>query len=182
MEDTMIKNLEEKTGKKFSEWISIVQKSGLNKHGEIVKLLKEKYGFTHGYANLVAHKAKGSDAESAHEAGDDLVTQQYTGKEGLKSWYEKLIGQIKTFGNDVEIAPKKGYVSVRRKKQFALIQPSTKTRLDVGINLKGIAPQGKLEVSGSFNAMCTHRVQIEKETDLDTKVIQWLKKAYEAAG
>jgi len=32
------------------------------------------------------------------------------------------------------------------------VQPSTKTRLDVGINLKGVAPKGRLEASGRVTA------------------------------
>lgn len=182
MEDTMIKNLEAQTGKKFDHWIKLVKKSKLTKHGEVIKFLKENHNFTHGYANLVAHKAKGSDAGSAVEAGEDLVTQQFKGKESLKPIYDKLVKQISSFGKDVELAPKKAYVSLRRKKQFALIQPSTKTRLDIGVNLKGVAPQGKLEASGSFNAMCSHRIRIEKANDVDAKVIGWIKKAYEEAG
>lgn len=180
MEDTMIKNLEEKTGKKFTEWIKLVKKSKLVKHGEIIKMLKEEHGFTHGYANLVAHKAKESDAGSVTNT-DDLVAAQYKGKEELKPFYTKLIKSITAFGKDVELAPKKAYVSIRAKKQFALIQPSTKTRLDVGINLKRTPPSGKLEASGSFNAMCSHRVRIENENDIDKALINWLKEAYEQA-
>jgi len=48
---------------------------------------------------------------------------------------------------------KKGYLSIRRSKQFAIIQPSTATRVDVGIQLKGVEPTGRLEPSGGFNAM-----------------------------
>lgn len=180
MEDTMIKNLEEKTGKKFEEWIKLVKKSKLEKHGEIVKMLKEDHGFTHGYANLVALKARESDAGSVANP-DDLIAAQYKGKEGLKPFYNRLTKAIIAFGKDVELAPKNAYVSIRAKKQFALIQPSTKTRLDVGINLRGIPPSGKLEASGSFNAMCSHRVRIENENDIDKALINWLKEAYEQA-
>jgi len=176
----MIKNLEEKTGKKFEAWIALVKKSKLEKHGEIIKMLKEKFGFTHGYANLVAHKAKETDSGSVTNT-DDLVAAQYKGKEELRPFYNKLIKAITAFGKDVELAPKRAYVSIRAKKQFALIQPSTKTRLDVGINLKGTPPSGKLEASGSFNAMCSHRVRIEKENDMDKALINWLKTAYEQA-
>ena len=84
-------------------------------------------------------------------------------------------------GKDVEVAPKKSYVSLRRNKQFALVQPSTKTRVDLGINLKGEAATGKLEESGSFNAMVSHRVRLEKPADVDKQVKTWLKKAYSAA-
>lgn len=180
MEDSMVKNLEEKTGKPFSHWIDVVKRSGLEKHGEIIKMLKTDHGFTHGYANLVAHKARQSDAGSADEA--DLVTAQYSGKEGLRPIYDRLVAELSGFGSDVELAPKRAYVSVRRKKQFAIIQPSTKTRLDIGFNLKGKEPEGKLEAAGSWNAMCTHRVRAESEGDVDKNVIKWLKEAYEQAG
>ena len=89
---------------------------------------------------------------------------------------------INGFGNDIEVAPKKAYVSVRRKKQFAIIQPSTKDRLDVGINIKGLEPAGTLLASGSWNAMCTHRIKIESETTINKELINWIKLAYEQAG
>jgi len=93
-----------------------------------------------------------------------------------------VIKAVGEFGDDLEIAPKKSYVSLRRKKQFALIQPSTKTRVDLGINLKGKAAEEKLEGSGSFIAMVSHRVRLSSAADVDAGVIAWLKQAFEAAG
>jgi hypothetical protein len=178
---TMIDNLQKNTGKSLDEWIKIVKATGIEKHGEIVKHLKTEHGFTHGFANLVSMKARSADAGSA-ESTDQLIDDQYKNKENLREFYTKLIEEIKKFGSDVEIAPKRAYVSIRRKKQFALIQPSTKTRLDVGINLKGVEPGGKLEASGSFNAMCSHRVRIESQGDVTAELFGWLKAAYEQAG
>jgi predicted transport protein len=174
-------NIAEKTGRPVTEWIGVVKKSGLQKHGEIVKFLKTDHGFTHGYANLVAHQALKSSA--AHQDDADLVAAQYAGpKAGLKPIYDKLIEAAKALGAEVEIAPKKTYVSLRRKKQFALIQPSTRTRVDLGINLKGNEPTGRLEASGSFNTMVSHRVRLESAGDVDAEVKRWLEEAYEAAG
>ncbi|MGZ8537772.1 MAG: DUF5655 domain-containing protein, partial [Flavisolibacter sp.] len=155
-------------------------KSKLEKHGEMVSMLKEKYDIGHGYANLIVHHAKQSHAGSSDDA--DLITQQYKGKEEMMPWYEKLMKEIKGFGNDIEISPKKTYVSLRRKKQFALIQPSTKTRMDVGLNMKNVSPSGKLEAGGSWNAMCTHRVKVENEKDINKDLVEWIKQAYEQAG
>jgi len=179
--ENMIKNLEDKTGKTLNEWIKITAAGGLKKHGELVAMLKSKHGLTHGYANLVVHKTLQSDAGSAGD-DEDLVKMQYKGKEELLKFYEEIISGINAFGGDVELSPKKAYVSVRRKKQFAIIQPTTKTRLDVGINLKGAAPEGKLEAAGSFNSMCTHRVRIENSGDINKEFFVWLKQAYEQAG
>jgi hypothetical protein len=178
---SMIRNLEEKTGKSMAEWVAIAKKLGPAKHGAIVSHLKDAHGLTHGYANLVAHSASGVMSESAPE-GEDLVAAQYAGdKAGLKPAYDKLMGEVSKFGADVEVAPKKAYVSLRRSKQFAIVQPSTKTRLDVGINLKGTKPAGRLEASGSFNAMVSHRVRVASATDVDAELIAWLKQAYDGA-
>ena len=177
----MIKNLKEKYGKSLEEWIEVVKKTGIQKHGEIIKFLKSEHGFTHGFANLVSLKARGTDSASA-DSGDSLVDDQYKGKESLHPIYIKLISAVKKFGNDVEIAPKRAYVSLRRKKQFALVQPSTKTRLDIGINLKRQDTTDRLEASGSFNAMCSHRVRTSDINDVDHELISWLREAYENAG
>jgi len=178
---TMIRNLHEKTGRPLEEWVGIARALGARKHGEIVKHLKEKHGLTHGYANLVAHSA-GAASGSGEASADDLVAAQYAGdKAGLRSLYERLVTLVRGFGPDVAIAPKKAYVSIRRSKQFALFQPSTKSRLDVGINLKDAAATGRLEASGSFNAMVSHRVRITAMSDVDDELASWLRRAYEKA-
>lgn len=183
MEDaaaSIVANLKEKTGKSLDEWTRIARKSGGAKHGEIVKALKEKHGLTHGYANLVAHSALKSDAASLSET-TDLVAAQYAGeKAGLKPIYDAIIKTAKACGA-VEFAPKKAYVSLRRSKQFAIVQPSTRSRLDLGLNLNGTPAAGRLEASGSFNAMVTHRVRLEKPTDVDKDVKAWIKAAFDQA-
>ena len=183
MAAAMIANMKEKTGRTLEDWLVIAKRTGAEKHGEIVKALKSGHGMTHGYANLVAHKLLKSDAASKSEGGDDLVSMQYAGaKAGLKPIYDTIAKTVASFGSDVEFAPKKAYVSLRRKKQFALVQPSTRTRVDLGIKLNDQAPAGRLEDSGSFNTMVSHRVRLEQAEDVDAEVIGWLRKAYEEAG
>jgi predicted transport protein len=178
--ETMIENLHKNTGKTLEQWIDIVNSQNFAKHGEIIKFLKDTHGLTHGFANLIAHKAKGSDAGSA-ENQDDLITKQYQGKEHFKPIYDKLISEIQTYGKDIEIAPKNTYVSLRRKKQFAILNPATKTRFEIGINLKGQEPKGKLEAEKP-NSMCSHKIKIAEIKDIDKVVFEWIKTAYENAG
>ncbi len=176
----MLDNIKLKTGKSSDYWIKLVQKSGLVKHGEKMKLLKETHGFTHGYANTIVHLSKSDSAVNTTDK-DSLVDKQYEGKESLRPIYDKLIKAINKFGKDIEIAPKKAYVSLRRRKQFGLIQPSTKTRVDIGVNLKGVEPSGITEKAGSWNSMVTHRIRIQDAKEINKEVIQWLKEAYENA-
>lgn len=181
MIEKMCANLEEKTGKPVSHWIDVARQSGLEKHGQIVAFLKKEHDFTHGYAGMVAQLARKDSP--VHQGGDDLLSAQYAGpKEHLKPIYDKVIGIAEGFGEGLEVAPKKTYVSLRHKKQFALVQPSTRTRVDLGINLKGKASGGRLEDSGSFNAMVSHRVRLGSADDVDDEVAGWLREAFDAAG
>ncbi len=181
MAQTMLDNIPEKTGKTLAQWFSALAKTRLGKHGELVRHLKQDHGVTHGFANLIVHEflkrqAPGPTSET------DLVAQQYAGpKADLKPIYDTIIKAVSAFGADVEVAPKKTYVSLRRSKQFALVQPSTKTRVDVGINLKATRPGARLEASGSFNAMVSHRVRLTEKSDVDAELLAWLRKAYDAA-
>lgn len=179
-EKTMADNLLKISGKSIDQWITLVRGTNLGKHGEILKFLKENHGFTHGYANFVAHKALASDAGSV-ENKDELIEKQYAGKEHLRPIYERLMNEIRRFGTDVEIAPKNAYVSLRRKKQFAILQPATKTRFEVGIILKGQEPAGILEVISGANAMCSHKINLGSVSDINQEVVDWIRKAYEKA-
>lgn len=178
MAATMQRNLPEKTGKSLSEWHKILKKSSLEKHGELVKLLKSDHAVTHGFANFIVAKYR----ETGTTTDDGLVDAQYAGpKADLRPIYDALINAVSSFGKDVELAPKKTYVSLRAKKQFGLIQPSTKTRVDIGLNLGAIKATKRLENSGSFNAMVSHRVRLASVDEVDNQLIGWLKKAYGAA-
>lgn len=177
---TMIDNLHKNTGKTIENWIEIIRKESISKHGEIIKFLKEKHELTHGFANLIALKARGADAGSAKNQ-DDLIIKQYQGKEHFKPIYDRLISEIQSYGNDFEIAPKNTYVSLRRKKQFAILNPATKSRFEIGINLKGQEPTGKL-VEEKPNSMCSHKINISDIKDIDNEVLEWIKSAYDNAG
>ena len=184
MAAAMIANLKEKTGKTMAQWMKICKAIKLEKHGQIVSHLKTEHGVTHGFANLIAHEhLSGAATKATSKAGDDgLVDAQYSkGKESLRPVYDAIIDVVQKFGGDVEISPKKAYVSLRRNKQFAIIQPSTKTRIDVGINLKGEPTTSRLEVSGSFNAMVSHRVRLSDKKEVNAELKKWLKKAYQSS-
>lgn len=177
---TMIANMAKNTGKSLDQWLAIVTKSKLEKHGEIVRMLKADHALGHGFANLVAHRARGS-LEPTDANGDPAAGQYDGAKAALKPIYDKLVALCEGFGDDVELSPKKGYVSVRRSKQFATIHPSTATRVDLGLKLKDVEPKGRLEAAGSWNAMVSHRVRLEKLGDVNAELKSWLKKAYDVA-
>lgn len=173
--NNMIQNLQAKTGRSLQGWVDLVKVHGFTRHKQIITYLKSEHELTYGYANLIA-------LEALHPTGESPLESQYSGsKAGLRPIYEQIARAVKAFGTDVELAPKKAYVSLRRNKQFGIIQPSTSTRVDVGINLQGVDPTERLEASGSFNGMVSHRVRVHQVSEVDEQLIGWLRQAYEAA-
>ena len=174
--ENMIAGLEDKTGKTLHDWSQIIRSKALQKHGEIIALLKSEYGVSHGYANQIALRYL-KLSKPGPEQGDAVDAMFAGSRAACRPTYDLVLRKIKEFGSDVDLAPKKGYASVRRKKQFAILQPAS-GRLDIGINLKGVPADGRLEASGSFNAMLSHRVRVAKMDEVDEQLITWLKAAY----
>lgn len=174
---TMIDNMPEKTGKSLTEWKALLKTKTFAKHSEAVNYLKKEHQVTHGFANTIVALSK-EDPKSS----DDLVAQQYQGKEALLPIYEKLVATVTKFGEDVKIVPKKTEVSIDRKRKFAVIKPATKTRIDLGLKLKDTPTTDRLEPSGPFGTMCTHRVRLTAPEQVDAELTAWLTEAYNKAG
>jgi hypothetical protein len=176
---TFERNIEAATGQPVAAWVAAIRQTSLEKHGAIMAWLKTEHGMSHSHANHVAKRALEA---AAPRSTDDPVAHLFPdGKDGMRPLYDRLVAAIMALGPDIEIVPKKANASVRRTKQFALIQPSTKTRIDLGLILKNREPNERLEASGSFNAMFTHRVKLGSIDDIDANVIVWLRDAYAAA-
>ena len=125
---TMIDTLPTKTGRSLHEWFAVLDAAGLEKHGQAMALLKGEHGMTHGFANLVAlqHRARGVGPVT----GEQLVDAQYAGaKAALRPILDRIVAEVSGFGGDVEVAPKKTGVSLRRRKQFALVEAASAKRV-----------------------------------------------------
>ena len=171
-----VRNIEASTGRSIDEWVGLVGSSGRSKHGEIVAWLKSEHGLTHGNANRIALTALRGPAAPE---GDALVDAIYAGpKVGLRPLHDRVIEMARGLGPDVELAPRQSYVALRRSKQFGTVGPASGGRLEIGLNLKGVEPAGRLETA---TGMCTHRVRLTEPGDFDEEVIGWLREAYERA-
>ena len=171
-----IRNIEASTGRSMDDWVALVHASGNTKHGQIVSWLKTEHVMSHGNANRVALIAL---REPDAPEGDALVDAIYSGpKANLRPFHDRVVATASGFGDDVERAPKQAYVSLRRAKQFATVGPAPGGRLEVGLNLKGVEPAGRLKAGGG---MCTHRVRLADPSEFDAEVVGWLREAYDRA-
>jgi hypothetical protein len=182
---TQLANIEKRTGKTLDELAAIVKDSGLEKHGELVAMLKSSLGMGHGDANTLVHFVRKSDGERAAAAqglsADDVVAALYTGpKAALRPIHDRLMKAINKFG-PFEEAPKKTYISLRRKKQFAMIGPATNTRVEVGLNVKGLDESDRLQALPA-GQMCNYKVKLTSADQVDAELIDWIRAAYDSAG
>jgi hypothetical protein len=182
---TQLNNIQQKTGKTLSELAALVKSSGLTKHGEIREMLKRDLGLGHGDANTLVHVVLASDGQRAAEAkglsGDAVLDEIYSGpKAALRPIHEKLMAEIVKFG-EFETLPKKNYVSLRRKKQFAMLGPATNTRFELGLNVKDLPADARL-LEQPKGSMCNYLVRVTDAAQVDAQFFAWIKQAYESAG
>lgn len=182
---TQLKNIQTKTGKSLDELKEVVRASGLQKHGEIRDMLKRDLGLGHGDANTLTHFCLQSRVELAENAvpvsGDEILNDIYSGpKAALRPIHDKIMAALSVVG-PYEIAPKKTYLSLRRKKQFAMVDPATNTRVEVGLNMKDIPATARL-VAEKPGGMCQYKVKVTDVSEVDAELMGWIKQAYEGAG
>ena len=145
-------------------------------------MLKADHGLAHGAAHRLSLLARQHHDGAVAAASADPADALYAGaKAELRPLHDALLGQIRTLGG-FDIAPKNGYLSLRRRKQFAMVQPSTGSRIDLGLILPATPAAGRLESAAKFNPLFTHRVRITATTDLDDELRGWLATAYALAG
>jgi hypothetical protein len=179
---SQIRNIETTYGKPLDHWFAVIDASGLTKHNQVVAMLKADHGLAHGAAHRVSLLARQRHDAGAAEPPDPAAVLYAGAKAGLRPLHDALLGEIRALGA-FDIPPKKGYLSLRRRKQFAMIQPSTTSRIDLGLIMSAATPAaGRLEPAAKLNPLFTHRVGITAATDLDDELRGWLATAYALAG
>lgn len=180
---TQLANIQKKTGKTLDQLYAWLGASGKTKHAELRDVAKSGLGLGHGDANTLVTlflRATGASAAPAASA-DAAVDEIYIGpKAALRPVHDAVMAAITKLG-PFEIAPKKGYLSLRRKKQFAMVGPATKTQVEIGINAKGLAAGDRL-VALPPGGMCQYKVRVAAPTEVDAELAAWLRAAYDAAG
>jgi len=176
--ENQIRNIEARTGKTFVQLCRLIADSGFAKVGEQRSFLMQTLGMGYGDANMLALRAK--DAAAAPASADALAAIYAGNKAPLRALHDSVMVRIGRLG-DFEIAPKKAYVSLRRKKQFAMLGPATKDQIELGLNAKELPASARLKALPA-GGMCQYAVRLSAERDVDAELLGWLRAAYDAAG
>lgn len=186
---TQLKNIQARTGKTVAELHAAIAATGATKHSERRSWLMEQFKLGYGDANTVVHfigkplpDLEGNAGTTAALAADgDPLAAIYSGaKAGLRPLHDAVMAKIRAFGAFDE-APKKDYISLRRKKQFAMIGPATNTRFEVGLNMKGVPGTERL-LEQPAGGMCSHKVRVADASEVDAELAGWLRQAFDSAG
>jgi hypothetical protein len=182
---SQLANIEKRAGKPLKDLCTVVKASKLSGHGELRDLLKSKLGLGHGDANTLVHYARqtgpfAADRAETTSASDVMDGIYVNAKAALRPLHERLLAQIAKFG-PFETAPKKGYVSLRRKKQFAMIGPATNTSMEVGLNVSDLPASPRLKEMPE-KSMCRYKLRFSKLEEIDAELLSWIKKAFQSAG
>lgn len=179
---TQLRNIEAKTGESLDALFRAVAGSGKVKHGEVRAWLMEKFGLGYGDANGLASAALASRPTEGDVSSDaDPLDEIYAGRKAhLRVVHDMVVAALQPLG-EFEIAPKKGYVALRRKKQFAMIGPKSADRVELGINLKAEVASNRI-LGEKPGGMCQYAVALSKPEDVDQEVVAVLKAAFDAAG
>lgn len=182
---TQLTNIQAKTGQTLDQLRATLRQSGLTKHGEIRAMFQRDLELGYGDANMLTRALLAMDGEGTNSAQaaapDNPADSLYAGaKATLRPIHDRLMAEIAQLG-DFEVAPKKSYLSLRRKKQFAMVGPATNTRVEVGLNMKGVAGTARL-IEMPSGGMCQYKVNLTDVAEVDTELLAWVKRAYESAG
>ena len=158
-------NIKTKTGKTPDDFRALAAERGLTTYRDLMAWLKADYGLGHGHANLIAQLV--AAAEEPAVSADEKIDGRFSGnKAHWRASYDLIIAAASRFGDDFKVMPTSTYISlVRRGKKFAIIDPATGDRLDVGIKLKGVEPAGRLTPAGSWNSMAVSYTHLTLPTN-----------------
>jgi hypothetical protein len=185
---TQLRNVLTRSGQSIAQLHLALEGCGLAKHGEKRSWLMERYGLGYGDANtVVALQGKplpaldgAAPALPAVADGDPLDAIYAGNKAGLRDLHEALMARIDALG-EFEIAPKKTYLSLRRKKQFAMVGPATASQIEIGLNCRSLPEDPRLKVLPP-GGMCQASTRIADASEIDETLLDWIRLAYASAG
>lgn len=185
---TQLRNIRARTGKSIPELHAALAATGLAKVGEKRSWLMEQFELGYGDANTVALLVgklppglEGAPAGAPPAPQGDPLDAIYSGaKAHLRPLHDTVMQAVAALG-PCELAPKKTYISLRRRKQFAMLGPATKDLIELGLNARSLPPHPRLKAMPP-GGMCQYTVRLAGADEVDDTLAGWLRAAYDAAG
>jgi hypothetical protein len=166
------------TGAGLATWRDRTTEAGLAGEAEVRAWLAGR-GVT-GYGQMLVVMERFGYPDWFLAGADELVDAQYAGRRSLRPVLDAVLAAALPLGT-VHVQARKGYVSLLGpRRTFAVVQASTRQRVDLGLRLDR-EPAGRLLAArGVGNGCCTVRVALAAAADVDDEVVDLLAEAYAA--
>lgn len=178
IEKEFIDALKDSTGKDLGVWMTEIGGFRSQKRNDIINLLKTEYGFGHMNASLLAG-IHANSGKPVYGSTDELLENQFAKAETMRPLYDVLINFVKNAFPNSSILPKKTYVSILEKREFAAINIK-KAELRIGFDL-GDRPfdetVSKSKLTGPMPRI-SHQIVLTDESQLNGKIIKLLQDSH----
>ena len=182
MMSSVTDSMKERTGKTLEEWVAAVQATKIDPLNQkaVRNWLKDKGVLQNSQWAIADAAARAAGWERPSVEG--YINSQYQGeKAALRPIFDALREIIEGLGEDVTAEGRGGYTPFVRKRQFAAVQASTKTRVDLGLRFRQ-APDSALLSTTSLPGQSTHKLGLSSVDDIPGEVIDMIRLAYEQNG
>lgn len=170
------RSLLERSGVGLEEWSSRVAASGLATEPEVRAWLDAQG--VRGYAQMLVVMERFGYPDYLLAAPEELLDAQYADRPALRPVYDAVLAGVPLLG-PVTVQHRKTYVClVTPRRTFAQLHAATRTRLDLGLRLDGVAGAEVLSPAPSSLGSSTHRIALSSVEDVDEGVREWLARAY----
>jgi hypothetical protein len=171
--------IQRETGADIAAWNGRIRERGASNPADLKAWLNEQG--VNGYPAMLLGFETFGYPDYLQASADELIDGQYRDKPAIRPIYERLIGELPEVG-EVEVQARKTYVAlIGPKRTFASIQPTTRTRIDIGLRFDDAAMAGGLDTAKSIGqSSMTHKLGLSSPEDVNPETIGWLRRAYEA--
>jgi hypothetical protein len=172
--------LERQTGETVPQWNAKIKAEAHAKDEPQLRAWLAERGVTGYPAMYLVYETFGYP-DYLRKGADVLIDEQYADRPAIRTIFDRLVEVLPTIGA-VELQARKTYVALLTpRRTFASIQPTTKTRVDIGLRLEGAKPDGRLEVAKSIGqSSMTHKIGLTSPGEVDEQLVGWLRLAYDA--
>ena len=172
-------SMKDRTGKSLEEWVALVQKSGIDPLDQkaVRNWLKSEHGVLQNSQWAIADAAARA-AGWVRPSVEGYIDSQYQGaKTALRPLFDALREMIESQGDDVHAEGRGGYTPFVRRRQFAVLQASTKTRIDLGLRFTD-PPESPLLNPSNPPGQCTHKIGIQSLEEITAELAELIQRAY----
>ena len=119
-----------------------------------------------------------SELPGRPDDAEELIAGQYSDRPQLRHVLDAVLAGLPALG-PVTVQARRTLVSLcTPRRVFAVVQPTTRSRVDLGLRLEHERPGGRLLAARDLGA-ATVRIPLTRPEEVDAEVIGWLRRAYQ---